>query len=444
MKNPPTSEPLRLRKVSLALAAVIPVAAGIALVVAGALQPRPTFEQVSELARSKRFDEALTQGSAYLRLFPRDPRVLLVMAEIELSRPEPEPQRALELLDRIEADSSSQAAWVLVDRGNAYYLLARFDQSEACWTDALKRDPTVLEAGRRLIDLLGLQGRFDEARALALRQFENEPNLHERLRLLLRLTQLDVDPPDPWLVVKTFEPAALANTANLSTTLACGMALVTVSRSHEGLPMLRRAVDHHPDSPRAWDALLTGLETSAGRDEVAREMARMPQVLAEESRFAKHQGWLKQEQGHWLEAARAYEQAWRFAPDNAVGYRLRRTFRLAGQTAQADRFDRLVLDYRDAFKQARGLLDQVNAALKEGSQLDQAHYTNMAGLRERMGRTQETEAWRRLAVLSFPGHSSFFTCESPTLASTILEMHELNSARPSSFDLALLHERNPG
>ena len=44
-KNPAMRESLRLRKVSLALAAVIPVAAGIALVVAGALQPRPTFEQ---------------------------------------------------------------------------------------------------------------------------------------------------------------------------------------------------------------------------------------------------------------------------------------------------------------------------------------------------------------------------------------------------------------
>jgi tetratricopeptide (TPR) repeat protein len=203
------------------------------------------------------------------------------MADIELSRPEPDPRRALELLERIEADSSSLAAWVLVDRGTAHYLLGRFDQSEACWLGALKRDPSVLEAGRRLIDLLGLQARFDEARALALRQFENEPDLRERLKLLLRLARFEVDPPDPWLVVNTFEPAVLANTANFSTTLACGLALITVSRSHEGLPMLRRAVDRNPDSPRAWDVLLTGLETAAGRDEVAREMSRMPQTLAQ-------------------------------------------------------------------------------------------------------------------------------------------------------------------
>src|SRR4051812_29224284 len=86
VKNPVMRKSLRLRKVSLAVAVVIPSVAGIALVVAGALQPRPTLEQVSELARSKRFDEALTQGNAYLLLFPRDSRALLVMAEIDLSR----------------------------------------------------------------------------------------------------------------------------------------------------------------------------------------------------------------------------------------------------------------------------------------------------------------------------------------------------------------------
>jgi tetratricopeptide (TPR) repeat protein len=444
MKNPLTHKSSRLRNVSLAVAVVIPVAAGIALVVAGALQPRPTLEQVSDLARSKRFDEALAQGNLYLRLFPSDARVLLVMAEIELSRPEPEPRRALELLERVEQERSSLAGWVLVDRGTAHYLLGRFDQSEACWMGALKNDPSVPEAGRRLLDLLGLQGRFDEARDVALRQFENEPDLRERLKLLLRLARFDVDPPDPWLVVTTFEPAVLANSANLSTTLACGLALVAVSRSHEGLPMLRRAVDRNPDSPRAWDALLTGLETAAGRDKVAGEMARMPQALAAELRFAKHRGWLQQEQGHWHEAARAYEQAWSFEPDNAVGYRLCHTLRLAGKGALADRFDRLVLDYRGAFKQTRALLDQVNAALKDGSPIDMTIYALMAGLRERMGRTREAEAWRKLAVLSFPGHSSFFDFESARLASTILEAHEPSSTRPVSLNLALLPESNPG
>ncbi len=127
--------------------------------------------------------------------------------------------------------------------------------------------------------------------------------------------------------------------------------------------------------------------------------------LAQNPRFAKHRGWLQQELGHWHEAARAYEEAWNFEPDNTVGYRLRRTLRLAGQNDTADRFDRLVLDYREAFKQARALLDQVNAALKDGIQPDPASFAAMAGFRERMRRPEEAEAWRRLAALSFRGRS---------------------------------------
>jgi tetratricopeptide (TPR) repeat protein len=264
----------------------------------------------------------------------------------------------------------------------------------------------MLEAGRRLIDLLELQGRFDEVRALALRQFEKETGVRERLRLLLRLVQLDVDPPDPWLVVNTFEPAALANRADSPSLVACGLALVAVSRSQDGLPMLRRAVERNRDSPRAWDALLTGLETAADWHQVADVLAWLPQALAPDPRFARHHGWLEQEENHWLDAARAYERAWNFEPDNAVGYRLCRTLRLAGQTALADRFDHFVLDYREAFKRTRGLLDQMNEALKNGSPIDPADNTLMAGLRERMRRTKEARAWRQLAMLSLPNRAA--------------------------------------
>ena len=144
------------------------------------LQPRPTFEQVSELARSKRFDEAQSQGDAYLRLFPRDPQSVLVMAEIALSRPEPEPQRAIELLDRVEQERSSLGTWVCVDRGSAQLPSGSLRSIGG----VLDRGPETRShgagSGPALIDLLGLQGRFDEARAWTLWQFENEPDVRER------------------------------------------------------------------------------------------------------------------------------------------------------------------------------------------------------------------------------------------------------------------------
>ena len=80
------------------------------------------------------------------------------MAEIALARPAPDPRQALVWLDRIHPSSGSLAAWALLDQGKAYYLLSRYDRSEACWKEALRQDPSVVEAGRRLLDLFILQG----------------------------------------------------------------------------------------------------------------------------------------------------------------------------------------------------------------------------------------------------------------------------------------------
>src|SRR5262249_20831364 len=107
----------RLRQFFLAVATFVPLVAVMALIVGVSLRSRPTLEQVCTLAEARRFEEAEAQGKAYLELNPADSAALLVMAEIALSRPSPEPQRALELLERIRPDSTSQAAWVLVDRG---------------------------------------------------------------------------------------------------------------------------------------------------------------------------------------------------------------------------------------------------------------------------------------------------------------------------------------
>jgi len=392
-------EQSRFREVSLALGTLIFLVAAITFGVTSALRPSPTLEEVTALAQAQRFDEAATRGEAYLRLFPHDSTTLLVMAEIALSRPGPDPERALEYLERIGVDPPSLTSWILVDRGSAHYLLARFDQAEKCWIDALRRDPTIMEAGRRLLDLYGLQGRPEEARDLALRQFEREPSAHERLRLLLRLAGLDVNPPDPWVIVNTFQPALQGRFVDSRTTVAVGLALVTVSRSQEGLPLLHRVVEQEPDSPRAWDALLSGLELAAADKELSDVFLHLPSSLRDDVRFARHRGWLEQAAGRWAEAAEHYRRSWEYKADNSVGYRLRRTLRLAGMTEQAARFDRVVLDYRDAFKRVRGAIDEANAALKEGKRVRPELYPLMAELRRRMGRGEEARAWQRLAPL---------------------------------------------
>jgi tetratricopeptide (TPR) repeat protein len=384
------------RHVLLGLATLIPPAMAIFLISAGALRPRPTADEVCGLAQANRFDEAQARGTDYLRLAPDDSRVLLVMAEIALARSAPDPRQALVWLERIHTNSGSLAAWALLDQGKALYLLSRYDRSEACWIEALRQDPSVVEAGRRLLDLFILQGRFAEASSEILPQLRYEPDPRDRVLLLLKLAQLEVDPPEPWSIVNQFQPVVRVNPTDLPTLIACGLALVSVSRSEEGLSILRQALEVKPDAPMAWDALLTGLEMAYRADEWAAVWARLPRTLAADPRFAKHLGRLHEQNGRRSEAARAYRRAWEHSPDNIVGYRLRRALFLSGQSEEAALWDRLVLDYRNAFKQARVMLDQVNAALKEGRMPEEGLCQLMANLRERMGRVDEARAWQLL------------------------------------------------
>jgi tetratricopeptide (TPR) repeat protein len=376
---------------------LFPLGTGIFFIWGGSLVPRPTLDEVCALAQANRFDEAQARGDEYLRLSPADSRAFLVMAELALARPLPEPSRALEWLDRIHPDSRSLAAWVLLDQGNAYYLLSRYGRSEACWKEALRQDPSRLQAGRRLLDLFRLQGRFTEASGLALAQLKREPDARDRALLLVKLAQLEVEPPEPWSIVNQLEPAVRREPVDLPTSVACGLALVSVSRSEEGLSILRRALDCNPDAPTAWDALLTGLELANQSKELADVFSRVPHTMAALPRFAKHLGRLHQETGRWDDAARAYRRAWDYERDNVVGYRLRRALVFAGQIEEAERWDRLVLDYRSAFKEARGVVDQVNAALNEGRIPSPSLCQLMASLRERMGRVEEARAWQLVA-----------------------------------------------
>jgi tetratricopeptide (TPR) repeat protein len=398
----PSSLRFRLRTLLLAIGSVLPLAAGTWLVIGRVIRPAPSLDEVCALAQAHRFDDAEVRGEAYLRRFPDDPQALLVMAELALARPTPDPQRALARLARISPLPPALAAWVLVNQGNAHYLLARFDQAEACWNAALKHDATVGEAGRRLLDLYTLQGRRAEARALALDRFDREPDARERVRLLLRLARLDVDPPEPWLIINRFEPAIRSQTADLPSTLACGLALTSVSRSQDGLPLLREAVQRHPDDPTAWDALMTGLELAIQESDLHHVFNRLPDKLRADPRFAKHQGRAEQAAGRWSEAVRAFRRAWEFEPDYTVGYRLGRAQAIIASDALATAFEQRVHAYHKAFVQARGLLQSADAALRDGRPLPARLAERMADVRARMGQIDEARAWRRLDASSAP------------------------------------------
>ena len=150
------------------------------------------------------------------------------------------------------------------------------DEAEASWDEALRLDPRVPEAGWCLLEVYYLQNRPGDARRLALRLHEVEPDPRDRVQLLLELVRQDAQPMDPGSVVQWFEPVVRQNPTDLHASLALGLFLVRASQVDRGLDVLRGAVRRHPKSPDAWDAWLTGLDDAGQLDLMEQSVSRLP------------------------------------------------------------------------------------------------------------------------------------------------------------------------
>jgi tetratricopeptide (TPR) repeat protein len=394
----------RLRAPTGILLAALAVLVGAgALVAWRVFQVPPDLAAICALAREGRFDRAQELTTGYLRAFPGDDRAHLLMAQLAMDRPDAQPQLALDHLGRIRTSTPREAAVVRFSVGKAHYQQRRYDLAETCWKAALELDPTVPEAGWALLDLLDFQARVEEAHRLGMRLFEVEPDPRDRVRFLLEMSRLDIERVAPGSVVQVFEPVWRQHPTDLPLARAVGLALVHNSQSAEGIAVLRDALRRHPDSAEAWDGWLTGLDASHQPDQLRREFARLPQSLAADPRFAKHEGAVAHGDRDWPRAVNAYRRAFAFEPFNGVVlYRLRMALRAAGETAELHRADRLLAAYRNASEQMRPVYLEASAIKTLGLEPRTELYHRLAGLREQMGRLDEARAWHRLVLRAVP------------------------------------------
>jgi tetratricopeptide (TPR) repeat protein len=359
----------------------------------------PDLASVCALARGGHFDQAQNLAARYLRAFPGDDRARLLMAQIAMDRPDPVPELALDHLGRIRASTPMEAAVVRFSVGKAHYQQKRYDLAESCWRKALELDPAVPEAGWALIDLLEFQARTEDAHRLGMRLFEVEPDPRDRARLLLEMSRLEFDRVAPGSVVQVFEPVWRQHPDYLPLAVAVGLGLVHNSQWAQGIEVLRDALARHPDSADAWYGWYTGLDEGNQPELLKREFARLPQSLAADPRFAKHEGIVAQADRDWARAVKAYRRAYAFEPFNAgVLYRLRMALLAAGETAELDHIDQLLTVYRDASNQILAAYDEAFAIKTLGLEPRTELYHRLAGLREQMGRFDEARGWHRLVL----------------------------------------------
>ena len=165
---------------------MIILAAMVCLIGAGALvlwhehEALPSIEDVRALARQRQFAQAQVLLTRYLRVFPSDNRAHLLMAQVAMDRPDPQPDCALEHLHKVKADTPKDAAILRLFEGKAYYQQKRYDLAESFWKQALDLDPSNPSTQFDYALALRHAGRYDESIVAWQRVLLKQPDLPGR------------------------------------------------------------------------------------------------------------------------------------------------------------------------------------------------------------------------------------------------------------------------
>lgn len=167
-------------------------------------------------AQFQQYDEALARAQLAAQLLPSDPNVLTLLGSLYLQASEPQPEKAIETLNRARALQPDNApvffalgnayfsqglyqdaissiesglalepdtAGALFDLGNAYYKLTQYDKAIAQYENAITKDanfwPAVNNIGLVMYeagDISGAIAQWQEAQTLSEQQ-ESEPDL---------------------------------------------------------------------------------------------------------------------------------------------------------------------------------------------------------------------------------------------------------------------------
>jgi len=371
------------------------------------LPPSPV--EIAALAETGNIDAAEAKIDLLLKRTPGDPGVHLLAAQIKMAKCEqvthsgvgtdPTPaSSALEHLRRIETRDKKLAALAKLWQGKAERYLGQLDEAEEAWLEALRLDPIVPEAGWLLLQEYYLQGRAQEARALALRLHQSEPDSRDRIRFLLEPLRQEVMPPDASSLVLWFEPIASHYPKGLRANTALGLALVRSGEANRGMDLLRKMVEIHPQRPEAWNTLLAGLDEVGDVKELSGALRHLPGAYSTAPWIARYQGRVAEVGGDWEQASCNYRRALQESPaEDRLIYRLARTLRQKGEKVEANQLSERHRSREALNQEARTLYEK---AVNDGS-LGIAHhpelYEEIAALRDKMGYPEQAKAWHRLA-----------------------------------------------
>jgi tetratricopeptide (TPR) repeat protein len=370
------------------------------------LWPRPSLEPAVTLLAAGRPAEAERLVRRFLEASPHDAQAHYLLAVIEYQRldesPPSSPTEILSHLRQVPNSDKKRAARARYMEGMVCDRLSRLDEAESAWKTALELDPSATDAGWELNRLYDRQARRADGRALVLRLYRADPAPQARLKALMELVRQDVHQPAAAGLIGFLSPIVAANPADVQSALALGRALCREGKTDDGLALLRKQVETHPDRREGWESLLTSLEDSGQVDALVQTLALVPRLPDSTTWLARYEGRAAQERGDWKTAANAYRRALAADPHNLkVAYRLIRVLRLGGSAAEAERLERTTHDEEAARKELRALYETAEKEVFDGAPHPEI-YQQFAALRERMGRRDDAYAWHSLVLLDRP------------------------------------------
>ena len=303
---------IRAKGILLASLAGLPLAVGIALLFWGTwtssgLSSSPG--DIHGLIQARRFDEAERRLLLDLAREPDRPESHLLMAVSLLSRPRPRPDVALDHLRRIR-EVPALIPGVRLNEARAYYILDRFDKAEEVWLDGLRHDSARAESGSNLLGLYYLQGRSSDDAAAC-----TPP---ARKRSATRVSKSSgswsssARTPSPWNQSRRSASSSrwsAKNPGDVRTAVALASYFARASRAEEGVALLRRVLDAHPEDHQAWLALLKALDDAARKAELKQTLVRLPAELVGDPWIDYYRGQVAEAERDWPSAVRLYRRA---------------------------------------------------------------------------------------------------------------------------------------
>lgn len=372
----------------------------------------PTLDQAVRLVKEGSIEPASAVVLRYLADRPDEIAGYQFLSNLlDRDPPAPNPAHVLSGLQKVAPRNRATQSLHALNRGKAWYRLARYDAAEAAWLEALRIDPAVPEAVWALLSLYYVQSRERDARRLALEQYRFEPDGRDRVLLLLQLIRADAQPPAPAAIALSLARIEAENPKDLHSMIALGLALVDDSRSEEGLAVLERQVARRPGNLDAIEGFLLGLNLAGETERLASFLEKLPPPTARSDRLAWFQGRAAESRRDWQAAAIAYERAARSELPGTkalreVLHRWQQALRLAGRSKEANaviaRFKRL----EAAEIAIRALYDEADRASGSLGVAPHARlYRSIAKALIDLNRFAEARLWLRLAVRDDPGDS---------------------------------------